>query len=123
MIRGVRGAITVTENNEEQIVQNTERLLREMIRKNDIDPDQVASVFISATNDLNACFPAKALRKIDGWTYVPVTCMQEMAVEGSLEKCVRVMMHINTTRSQKEIRHVYMEKAKNLRPDLIDKED
>lgn len=123
MIRGVRGAITVAENNEEQIIQNTERLLREMIRKNDIDPDQVASVFISATNDLNACFPAKALRKIDGWTYVPVTCMQEMAVEGSLEKCVRVMMHINTTRSQKEIRHVYMEKAKNLRPDLIDKED
>lgn len=123
MIRGVRGAITVAENNEEQIIQNTERLLREMIRKNNIDPDQVASVFISATNDLNACFPAKALRKIDGWTYVPVTCMQEMAVEGSLEKCVRVMMHINTTRSQKEIRHVYMEKAKNLRPDLIDKED
>ncbi|MGY4112315.1 chorismate mutase [Aeribacillus composti] len=121
LIRGVRGAITVSENNEEQIVESTERLLREMIRLNNIAPEQVASVFISATNDLNACFPAKALRNIEGWKYVPVTCMQEIAVEGALEKCVRVMMHINTEAAQNDICHVYLEKAKILRPDLVDK--
>lgn len=122
LIRGVRGAITVEQNEANLIVDATERLLREMVKKNDIHPEKVASVFISSTQDLDATFPAKALRRLNGWTYVPVTCMQEMVVPGSLEKCIRIMLHIETERSQKEICHIYLEKAKNLRPDLIDKQ-
>ncbi|WP_044749073.1 chorismate mutase [Bacillus alveayuensis] len=122
MIRGIRGAITVDANEEKEIVEATERLLQEMVKQNDITPERVASVFISATQDLTAQFPAKALRRLDGWTFVPVTCMQEMAVPGSLEKCIRIMMHVDTERSQNEISHIYLEKAKNLRPDLIDKQ-
>jgi len=122
LIRGVRGAITVERNEPSQIIEATEKLLREMVIKNNIHPEKVASVFISATHDINSAFPAKALRRLEGWTYVPVTCMQEMAVPGSLEKCIRIMLHIETNRSQKDICHIYLEKAKNLRPDLIDKQ-
>ncbi|WP_243386579.1 chorismate mutase [Bacillus kexueae] len=120
MIRGIRGAITVEENEANSIIEATEKLIKRMVNENEIKPDYIASVFISATNDLNASFPARALRNFSGWSFVPVTCMQEMAVPGSLEKCVRVMMHVETNKAQKDIKHVYLEGAKNLRPDLID---
>ncbi|MGF6948633.1 chorismate mutase [Neobacillus sp. B4I6] len=118
MIRGMRGAITVNQNTEEAIITATEELLEKIIEKNHIQPELVASVFISTTEDINAVFPAKALRKFEGWTYVPVMCMQEMPVPNSLKMCVRIMMHVNTTQSQEEINHVYLKGAKVLRPDL-----
>jgi chorismate mutase len=115
MIRGVRGAITVECNTEEAIVSATEELVNQLIEGNNILPEQVASVFISTTEDLDAVFPARALRKFAGWTYVPVMCMR---VPNSLEMCVRVMMHVNTAVPQEEIVHVYLGGAKVLRPDL-----
>ncbi|MEH7377916.1 MULTISPECIES: chorismate mutase [Bacillaceae] len=118
MIRGMRGAITVNQNTEEAIITATEELLEKIIEENHIQPELVASVFISTTEDINAVFPAKALRKFEGWTYVPVMCMQEMPVPDSLKMCVRIMMHVNTTQSQEEINHVYLKGAKVLRPDL-----
>src|SRR5579875_3535103 len=118
MIRGVRGATTVSSNTEEAIIAAAEELLAKMIEVNDIQPDSVASVFISTTEDLNAAFPAKALRKFDGWTYVPVMCMREIPVPGSLKSCIRVMLHVNTNLSQEEIIHVYLNDAIVLRPDL-----
>ncbi|MDR7238672.1 chorismate mutase [Neobacillus drentensis] len=118
MIRGMRGAITVNQNTEEEIVTATEELLKKIIEENQIHPDLVASVFISTTEDINAVFPARALRKFEGWTYVPVMCMQEMPVPNSLTMCVRIMMHVNTAKSQDEIIHVYLKGAKVLRPDL-----
>ena len=118
MIRGVRGAITVNENDEQEIISAAERLLKETITSNEITPDDVASIFISATDDVDAAFPARALRNLEGWTYVPVMCMQELSVPGSLEKCIRVMIHFNTEKTQKEIKHIYLEGAAGLRPDL-----
>jgi len=118
VIRGVRGAITVNENEEQEIVINTERLLRKMIEENTIEPDSVASVFISVTKDITATFPAKAMRLIDGWTYVPVMCMTEVPVPSSLEKCIRIMMHVNTNVRQEEVNHIYLDGAISLRPDL-----
>lgn len=118
MIRGVRGAITVEEDNEQEILNATERLLREMIKQNEIEPEMVASVFISATEDIISAFPAKALRKIEGWTYVPVMCMREIPVVSSLKNCIRIMLHLNTNKTQKEIKHVYLNNAIVLRPDL-----
>ncbi|MBT2701453.1 chorismate mutase [Bacillus sp. ISL-40] len=118
MIRGMRGAITVNQNTEEAIITATEELLEKIIEENHIQPELVASVFISTTEDINAVFPAKALRKFEGWTYVPVMCMQEMPVPNSLKMCVRIMMHVNTTQSQEDINHVYLKGAKVLRPDL-----
>jgi chorismate mutase len=118
MIRGMRGAITVDSNSEEVIISATEELLKQLIEGNNILPEQVASVFISTTDDLNAAFPARALRKFDGWTYVPVMCMRELPVTNGLPMCVRVMLHVNTAVKQEEIVHVYLNGAKVLRPDL-----
>lgn len=118
MIRGIRGAITVRQNDEAEIVSAAERLFREAIDANEITPEDVASVFISATEDVNAAFPAKALRNITGWTYVPVMCMKELSVPVSLPRCIRVMIHVNTSTPQNEIKHIYLEDAIALRPDL-----
>ncbi|WP_223593484.1 chorismate mutase [Neobacillus bataviensis] len=118
MFRGVRGATTVTANTEEVIVTATEELLAKIIEVNQIQPDTVASVFISTTEDVTAAFPAKALRKFEGWTYVPVMCMREIPVPNSLKMCIRIMMHVNTNQNQEDIFHVYLNEAKVLRPDL-----
>lgn len=118
MIRGVRGATTVRKNQGDEIVSSTEELLVKMIESNMVAPDSVASIIISATEDITAAFPAKALRKIEGWTYVPVMCMREIPVPGSLKMCIRIMMHINTNTSQDKLIHVYLNEAKTLRPDL-----
>ncbi|MCT8138895.1 chorismate mutase [Anaerobacillus sp. CMMVII] len=118
MVRGVRGAITVTKNDEKEILIATERLLKEMISKNQIEPNVVAHVFITVTEDLNAAFPAKALRSFADWTYVPVMCSREIPVQDSLPMCIRVMLTVNTDVAQNEIKHIYLEEAVNLRPDL-----
>ena len=118
MIRGMRGAITVDSNSEEVIISATEELLKQLIEGNNILPEQVASVFISTTEELNAAFPARALRKFAGWTYVPVMCMRELPVPNALPMCIRIMMHVNTAVTQEEIVHVYLKGATVLRPDL-----
>lgn len=119
MSRGVRGATTVIENKETEIIENTIMLVEDMINQNNIHAEDVSHVFISVTKDLNATFPAKALRKIPGWKYVPVMCMAEIEVPNSLEKCIRIMMVVNTAKSQKDIKHIYHNNAVQLRPDLI----
>ncbi len=119
MIRGIRGAITVSADQAAEILQETRRLIIEMAKENNVDPDDVASVIISTTTDISSAFPAKAVRTIEDWTYVPVMCTHEMDVPGSLPLCIRVMMHVNTSVPQKEIQHIYLNEAKKLRPDLI----
>ncbi|MDQ0225104.1 chorismate mutase [Metabacillus niabensis] len=121
MIRGIRGAITVEENDSHLILEATSKLLKDMIKKNNINPERVAQVIMTVTDDLDATFPAKALRAIEGWTYVPVMCMREIPVPNSLEKCIRVMMTVETDVSQEKIQHVYLEGAISLRPDLASK--
>ncbi|MEF2095737.1 chorismate mutase [Bacillus sp. CFBP9009] len=118
MIRGIRGATTVERDKEMEVISAAEKLMAEIIQVNEIDPEMVASVFFSATEEIRSVFPAKALRKFEGWTYVPVTCMKEIPVSNSLPFCIRVMIHVNTTKSQKEIQHVYQAGATVLRPDL-----
>lgn len=122
MIRGIRGATTVTENNELEVLAATEEMLAAMIIANQVNAEDVAQVLITVTDDLNATFPAKVLRSFNDWTYVPVMCAKEIAVPGSLPKCIRVMMTVNTTKAQKDIQHIYLNDAIKLRPDLtIDK--
>ncbi|PDM41069.1 MULTISPECIES: chorismate mutase [unclassified Geobacillus] len=118
MIRGIRGAITVERNEAEEIVDATETLLKEMIRANDVTASDVSFVLISVTEDITAAFPAQALRRIEGWTYVPVMCMREIPVPNTLPRCIRVMMTVETTKKQEEISHIYLRDAVTLRPDL-----
>ncbi|BCB04529.1 chorismate mutase [Bacillus sp. KH172YL63] len=118
MIRGIRGATTADRDDEKDILLSTENLLKEMIIHNDIKPENVASVFISATEDITSVFPAKALRRFEEWKYVPVMCMQELDIPQGLSLCIRVMIHYQTSTPQKDIQHIYMKKAVSLRPDL-----
>lgn len=119
IMRGIRGAITVSADHPDEILGETRKLVLEMAKKNAIDPEHVASVIVSTTADISSAFPAKAVRTIEGWTYVPVMCTHEMSVPGSMPLCIRVMMHANTTAEQKDIVHIYMNDAVKLRPDLV----
>ena len=115
--RGIRGAIDVAENREDALLQATRTLLLEIVAENQVQVEDVAAVTFSTTQDINAAYPARAARDL-GWTLVPLFCVQEMNVPGSLERCLRVLVLWNTERSQAEIRHVYLGKARSLRPDL-----
>ncbi|WP_088102206.1 chorismate mutase [Halalkalibacter urbisdiaboli] len=118
MIRGIRGAITITEDNEQEVLDATEELLRAIIKENEIEAEQVAQVLMTVTDDIKAAFPAKAMRRFPEWSFVPVTCAQEIPVKGSLPLCVRVLMTINTDKRQADIKHIYLKDAQKLRPDL-----
>ncbi|TLS35911.1 chorismate mutase [Pseudalkalibacillus caeni] len=118
MIRGIRGAITVEKNEKNSILIAVEQLVKNILDLNEIDPENVAQVIITMTKDLDSAFPAEAVRTMDGWKYVPVICASEIPVKGSIEKCIRVLMTVNTLKTQREIHHVYLEKAAALRPDL-----
>ena len=114
--RGVRGATTVKANTREAILEETRKLLALMIRFNEIEANDVASAIFTMTMDLNAEFPALAARQL-GWLDVPLLCTNEISVAGGLEKCIRILVHWNTDRSQTDITHVYVNDAIKLRPD------
>jgi chorismate mutase len=115
--RGIRGATTVERNSREEILAATTELLQLLIRKNELRAEDVASAIFTVTADLDAEFPAMAARHL-GWTEVALMCMQEIPVPNSLGKCIRILLHVNTTRNATEIQHVYIRGAVNLRPNL-----
>lgn len=118
MVRAIRGAITVQNNDAEEILQATKELLEAIIASNNINEEDVIDIIFTLTPDLNAVFPARAAREI-GFTDIPLMCMSEIPVNGALEKCVRILLTLNTEKSRSEIRHIYLKDAKTLRPDLI----
>jgi chorismate mutase len=117
MVRGIRGAITAERDDAEAILEATEVLLRELVAANGVEPADIASVLFTVTPDLTAAFPATAARNL-GWTLVPLLNFTEIGVPGGLERCIRVLVHVNTTARQEEITHVYLREARTLRPDL-----
>lgn len=117
-VRALRGATTIGKNLHKEIVYETKNLLSEIVQANSISKDDIISVIFSTTRDINAAFPAVAAREM-GWTDIPLMCTNEMEVPGSLEKCIRVLMHINTDKSNSQLKHIYLKEAKKLRPDLI----
>lgn len=119
MIRGVRGAITCDYNSREEILKRTEELLTEIFKRNEIDIEKISAIIFTVTKDLNKAFPAEAARRM-GLKFVPLLDMQEMDVEGALEKVIRVLILYNTEKEQSEIKHVYLRDASNLRRDLND---
>jgi chorismate mutase len=115
--RGVRGATTVESNSVEAILEATRDLLAAMLKANEIEADEVASAFFTTTPDLNAEFPAVAARDI-GWSHVALLCGHEMNKPGALPMCLRILLHINTNRAARDIKHVYLRGARVLRPDI-----
>ena len=116
-VRGIRGAITVDKNEKGAILAATKELLQAINERNNIILEDVAAVLFTVTADLDAAFPAVAARQI-GWHQVPLLCANEIPVPGSLPRCIRVLVLLNTSLSQKEIQHVYLKDAVTLRPDL-----
>lgn len=114
--RGIRGATTASDNTRESILEATRDLLQRIIAANDLCADDIASAIFSTTPDLNAEFPAVAAREL-GWYDTALLCTHEMAVPGSLQRCIRVLIHWNTTRRADQIVHVYIRDARNLRPE------
>lgn len=117
-VRGIRGATTVGRNEEREILSATAELLEAIIAENSLTPEEICSVFVTVTSDLDAAFPAMAIRNMPGWELVPLMCSLEIPVKGALPLCIRLMLHANTTKTQREMVHVYMNDAKKLRPDL-----
>ncbi len=117
LCRGVRGATSVESDSAAAIVSATRELLLQVVEANNMSVEDIASVLFTATPDLTAAFPARAAREL-GWQHVPLLDAQEIPVPGSLRRCVRVLIHWNTCKSQADIQHVYLRDARSLRPDL-----
>jgi chorismate mutase len=117
VVRGIRGAITAAANKRDAILDATARLLTEIVRANDVTPELVAAAFFTTSADLNAAYPAEAARA-RGWTHVPLLCSHEMDVPGGLAACIRVLVLVNTERAPEDIKHIYLDGAAALRPDL-----
>ncbi|MCB8816423.1 chorismate mutase [Desulfosporosinus shakirovi] len=118
MVRGIRGATTVNRNNAEEIREATQELLQMILNENSLCTEDLVSAIFTVTPDLNADFPASSARAI-GWQLVPLLCSTEIPVPGALPYCIRVLLHANTDCSQKEIRHIFLRNAVNLRKDLV----
>ena len=118
-IRGIRGAITVSADEPDLILQATRELLEEILAENPgMKLEDIGSAWFSVTDDLISTFPAQGARQM-GWGLVPMLCAREIPVPNSLPRVIRVLVHWNTDVPQNEITHVYMREAVKLRPDLV----
>ena len=127
--RGIRGATTAAANTREDILCATRELLERLVLRNEVQPDDIASIFFTVSDDLDAEYPALAARQL-GWVESALLCAREIPVaEKRVERCIRVLLLANTTRTAAEIRHVYLREAVALRPsradaaDMADRED
>ena len=116
-VRAARGAIVVPADHAEAVLAATERLLGEVLRRNEIPVDELISILFTVTDDLRSAFPAEAARTM-GLGSVPLLCAREIPVEGSMPSVVRVLVHFHTERGLHEVTHIYLDGAETLRDDL-----
>ena len=120
-VRGIRGAITASDNSAEAIMEATEELLRELAALNDLDPTEIGAAFFTTTPDLDAEFPAHAARRL-GWLGVPMLCGHDMEVRQpnarAVAKCIRILLLYNTPRPQAAMRFAYLRGAEAIKNDL-----
>ncbi len=116
--RGLRGATTIETDSRDNVLAATQELLEAILRANpSLRTEDIASALFTVTDDIASAYPALAARQM-GWDLVPMMCAREIPVAGSLPLCIRVLIHWNTDLAQSEIRHIYLHKAIQLRPDL-----
>ena len=117
MLRGIRGATTVTANNQEEIFERVAELLTTIMQENRLVTEDIGAVIFSSTPDLNAAFPAAGARKA-GWAQIPLFGTQEIECPEALPLCIRVLILWNTDCGQLDVKHVYLHGAASLRQDL-----
>jgi chorismate mutase len=115
--RGIRGATQISDNSSESINSGVLELVKSMLLENSVDTDDLVSIVFTATIDLTAQFPAVAAREL-GLGNVPLLCSVEIDVPGALPRVIRVLMHINTDKGLKDIKHIYLHGASALRKDI-----
>ena len=116
-VRAARGAIVVSNDDVETVLESTRKLLGEMIASNEVEDDDLVSILFTATDDLRSAFPAEAARRM-GLGRIPLLCASEIPVEGSMPSVVRVLMHFHTDRAMNDIAHIYLDGAESLRDDI-----
>ncbi|MEC4807170.1 MAG: chorismate mutase [Jaaginema sp. PMC 1079.18] len=116
-VRAIRGATTARENTVEAMTIAVQELLDAIEERNQLNPEEIVSVTFSVTQDLDAIFPAAIARQRPLWENVPLLDVQQMNVQGSLERCIRVLIYVNTLHPQQEMLHVYLRNARHLRPE------
>jgi len=117
LVRGIRGATTVDNNESTEIVSNVIELLSALVEANKIDIEDIGAVIFSSTPDVNSAFPAIAARNL-GWTEVPLFGTQEIDSPNGVAHCIRVLILLNTDLPQKAIKHLYLRGAVVLRQDI-----
>lgn len=115
----IRGAITIYLDNPQEIHDATIELIDKIIKFNKLDIDNIISIVFSCTRDIKSSYPAEAARSI-GINNAALLCLQEMYVENSMEKCIRVLIHVHGEKKQREVRHIFLRDAVKLRPDLVE---
>jgi chorismate mutase len=117
-VRGIRGAISVDADDPKLVIAATRELLGTILKCNAIvDFDEIVSAIFTTTSDLTSTFPAEAAREL-GMKQVPLLCACEIPVPGSMPRCIRVLLHVNTDKRPHEMKHVYLRDAARLRPDV-----
>jgi chorismate mutase len=116
-VRAIRGATTASENTLEAMTVAVQELLAAIEERNQLNPEEIVSAIFSVTADLDAVFPAAIARQRPNWDNVPLLDVQQMTVRGSLERCIRVLIYVNTPNPQREMLHVYLRNARHLRPE------
>ncbi|HEX8983640.1 MAG TPA: chorismate mutase [Ktedonobacterales bacterium] len=118
--RGLRGATTSEANDREAILAATRELLARLMARNSFTPDDIAAAFFTVTDDLDAEYPALAARQL-GWVDTALMCAREIPVPTSVvQRCIRVLLLVNTEQSAAHMRHVYLREAVALRPSRAD---
>lgn len=121
MVRAIRGATTVVNNDAEEILEAAGELISEIVRRNEINKEDLIDIIFTLTPDLIKVFPTKAARQL-GYTDVPLLDMQAPDIEGALKMCIRTIVHLNTEKKNSDMKHVYLRGAKVLRPDIVNEE-
>ena len=116
-VKAIRGATQLSVDNPVEMAEAVTELLSELFTKNEIQKVDLISIFFTSTGDLTSDFPAAAARTLDLGD-IPLICAREIGVVGSLERVVRVMVHVHSDRSHEEIKHIYKRGAEVLRQDI-----
>ncbi|MGA9520982.1 MAG: chorismate mutase [Myxococcaceae bacterium] len=115
--RALRGAITVTEDSEREILDATRELVTTLLEANQLTTSSIISAFFTCTPDLRSAFPARAAREL-GLDNAALLCATEIDVPGALPRCIRTLVHVETEQRQDQVRHVYLREARKLRPEF-----
>lgn len=116
-VRAIRGATTVEHDTRDEVIARTKELVQAVVERNGLDPADLISILFTATDDIRSAFPAEAAREA-GFTHVPLMCARELDIVDGIARCIRVMVHVETTADPTALRHPYLHGARQLRTDL-----